>query len=1117
MNRKSSTVLIGSAVLGIVMLLAIYMGLIVTGVIDTRPSALVVVAGSAQKQFDGEALECHEYKIKSGKLQKGHRIEAEFDASLTDVGSMENVVRIKIVDEIGADVTNHYKLETRPGKLTVSPCKLVLRSEDAQKVYDGAWLTNEDWQIVTGKLPSGYTADAKFTGKQTVPGTSKNTFAVSIRNKEGAADRNFSISYIYGTLTVLKRPITVTSYGASKFYDGTPLRYESYTVDGELMDNHYLDVTFPESVTNVGTVTNNISVRVRNKYSDGSTGGDVASYYDITVRVGTLEVKPRPIEISASPCIKNHTGDVLPEGKWYITKGSLVEGHNMSARVDAVKNAEGTVEFMLYDVHVFAEQGEVYDPLIGPEDVTYNYEISLVHGIDRDEMEKLTISSGSKSAPYTGEPLTCEQYALMSGVLEDGHVISPFFTGSQTEIGFSDNTFSVIIIDEATGEDVTYRYDIAYVFGILEVYASSPLTGGEISDDGGLDNDVQNQDATAARVRADRSGRVYLRWKSYGEYAYRESTGSWGWGEAMTYPSASYNMLYSTGRALAAHGKVATTYDIEIYGSQYLLPDYTAEGAAGAVNDVVTAPFTMAYVLEAYSWEYSYAEALRYAAAGLDDDDKELQAYAEFVYAQYLSVPSSTREALAQIAKKNGLEANRLSIIEDVADFVRSAAVYDLNYPDCPAGKDEVVYFLTESKSGVCRHFASAATLLYRTLGIPARYVVGYSTDAVSGTWTEVKGADAHAWVEIFIPGLGWVRIDPTPGVSSDTPADALELTPVKLIGYYNGLAYTVRAEHVVITSGSLQEGHEIVYVEVSGSQTEAGQSASVIGKVIIEDETGKDVTSQYHIVRRDGVIEVRRPTLSVVAASGKKVYDGEVLTAQTFTYSFKNADFASTYEVSASVNGSQTEVGQSENVVENVVVTNADGVDVTHNFDIKCISGTLKVYLYELAMSTESLSKTYDAIPLQGTQLEYDADALYARGHELIYTLPVLEGVGSIANLPDWHILDADGMDISDQYDVRISAGSLRIRPIELTLQTNSAQKTYDGRPLRADGYELVKGALAPGQAFDSYTVTGSQTNVGIGESMVTKIRIVDNYGRDVTANYQITILPGTLTVLAP
>jgi len=124
---------------------------------------------------------------------------------------------------------------------------------------------------------------------------------------------------------------------------------------------------------------------------------------------------------------------------------------------------------------------------------------------------------------------------------------------------------------------------------------------------------------------------------------------------------------------------------------------------------------------------------------------------------------------------------------------------------------------------------------------------------------------------------------------------------------------------------------------------------------------------------------------------------------------------------------------------------------------------------------------------------------------------------VGSIQNTPAWQILDADGQDISAQYDVRIHAGVLRIRPVELTLQTDSASKVYDGKALRVNGFELVKGKLVEGQAFDAYyVITGSQTNVGVSESVVTEIFIVDQSGRDVTANYQITILPGTLTVLA-
>ena len=1116
MNRKSSTVLIGSAVLGIVMLLAIYMGLIVTGVIDTRPSELVIVAASAEKEFDGEPLECHEYTLKKGTLKKGHKIVAEFDAKQTNAGVSENAVTIKIVDSIGADVTNHYEIETRPGKLTVTPCKLVLKSGDTHKVYDGTPLMYEFWDEAAGKVPSGYKVNATFSGSQLVPGTSQNTFTVTIRDQEGRlADRNFSVSYLYGTLTVNKRPLTVTSYGASKVYDGEPLRYESYTVEGSVLDEHLLDVSFPASITNVGEVTNNITVYVRNAYADGSVGGDASGYYDISVRVGTLTVKPRPIEISASPCIKHFSGDILPDGKFYITKGSLVEGHELTVQVDATLNAESTVEYILYDARIFDTQVDVFDPTQEFKEVTQNYEITLFHGIDRDHLEKLIISSGSKSAPYTGDALVCEQYVITDGMLAAGHEIEAYFTGSQTEIGFSDNTFTVAIIDRATGEDVTYRYDVEYEYGTLEVYDTAPSTGGEIGDDGSLDNDVQNQDAIAARIWAQSGGRVYLRWKSYGNYSFRESAGNWGWGEAAAYPSASSNMLYSTGAALAKNGLPEIFYDIEIFGNQYLIPNYVAQGPEGAESDVMLSPSARAYTLGGYTWNYSYLEALRYAALGVNDE--QMKAYTAFVYAQYLDVPASTKAALEQIAAQNGLKANRLSIIEDVASFVRSAAEYEMEYSPCPEGEDEVIYFLTESKSGVCRHFASAATLMYRTLGIPARYVVGYSTYATTQGWTEVKGADAHAWVEVFVTGLGWVRIDPTPAAGGVVDENTLVFSLIKVMGYYTGKPYSAGAENVILSQGSLQPGHVLAYVEVQGSRTEVGESVSTIKKIRIEDGQGNDVTDQYQYVVKDGVIEVRAPSLTVSAASAKKEYDGLELTDPRFTYVFKNTDLGDTYTVTATVSGSQTEVGQSINAISDVRVTDKDGNDVTGNFLIHTNQGTLKVYMYELTISTESATKTYDGQALSAPELTYDQAALEARGHRLEYTMPTITNTGAISNQPTYAVLDKEGNDVTSLYDVRIHAGVLRVQPVRMTIITDSATKTYDGKELRVEGFTLADGRPIEGERIASYQITGSQTNVGVSEAVVTAIQIVDGQGRDTTANYQITIESGTLTVLAP
>jgi len=74
------------------------------------------------------------------------------------------------------------------------------------------------------------------------------------------------------------------------------------------------------------------------------------------------------------------------------------------------------------------------------------------------------------------------------------------------------------------------------------------------------------------------------------------------------------------------------------------------------------------------------------------------------------------------------------------------------------------VNFLTKAKIGSCVQYAYAMTVLTRELGIPARFVVGYTggTQLKDGSYV-VKNTDAHAWTEVFFPSLGWIRFEPTP------------------------------------------------------------------------------------------------------------------------------------------------------------------------------------------------------------------------------------------------------------------------------------------------------------------------------------------------------------------
>lgn len=71
-------------------------------------------------------------------------------------------------------------------------------------------------------------------------------------------------------------------------------------------------------------------------------------------------------------------------------------------------------------------------------------------------------------------------------------------------------------------------------------------------------------------------------------------------------------------------------------------------------------------------------------------------------------------------------------------------------------------------------HFASAATLMLRTLGIPARYVSGFTAELAAGETVEVPDSAAHAWVEIYLDGYGWYPVEVTPSYEGpETEASA--------------------------------------------------------------------------------------------------------------------------------------------------------------------------------------------------------------------------------------------------------------------------------------------------------------------------------------------------------
>ncbi len=167
----------------------------------------------------------------------------------------------------------------------------------------------------------------------------------------------------------------------------------------------------------------------------------------------------------------------------------------------------------------------------------------------------------------------------------------------------------------------------------------------------------------------------------------------------------------------------------------------------------------------------------------------------EDVDENYLIVPVSCKRAVDRICAGAGFSGTPGEIARQIRAYFDEHYTYTLRPGFYYGDPDYITHFLTESRRGYCAHFASSAVMLLRSMGIPARYAEGYvftyEQVVLDGTLVEnadyeryysgyspigetalveieVSDASAHAWVEMYVDGEGWVVFDPTPAADGD-------------------------------------------------------------------------------------------------------------------------------------------------------------------------------------------------------------------------------------------------------------------------------------------------------------------------------------------------------------
>jgi transglutaminase-like putative cysteine protease len=140
--------------------------------------------------------------------------------------------------------------------------------------------------------------------------------------------------------------------------------------------------------------------------------------------------------------------------------------------------------------------------------------------------------------------------------------------------------------------------------------------------------------------------------------------------------------------------------------------------------------------------------------------------YPAWVTNRYLQIPEEITPQLRKLALEITASHNTVyDKVQAITSYLRKEIEYDAEIEDAlPENRDPVLWVLFEYKKGFCMYYASAETLMLRSIGIPARMAVGF----VEGTYDETEGQytvtykDSHAWPEVYFPGIGWVEFEPT-------------------------------------------------------------------------------------------------------------------------------------------------------------------------------------------------------------------------------------------------------------------------------------------------------------------------------------------------------------------
>lgn len=403
------------------------------GTLTITAKPLTITADSAEKVYDGQPLTKNSFT--NTELAEGDKLTATVTGSQTNVGSSDNVASAAVIMAGEENVTANYTITYEKGSLTVTPVTdeviVTVTERGSDYLYDGGEKVVTGYDAVSSNPL--YTAnDYSFSGDATVKSTNAGSYDMELAPEDfkntSANFTNVTFIIVDGKLNIAQRKVLMTSADDEKVYDGTPLTNSTVTVTGDgFAEGEGAAYTVTGSQLDEGSSNNSFTYELNE--------GTLAANYIIETKEGELTVKPilTEITITASSGEKMYDGSALINGGYTFTSGILVDGDVLTAVVEGSQLNAGSS----------ANVVKSYRVMRGETDVTANYRFAeSVDGKLTVTARKVVMTSADDEKVYDGTPLTNDEITVTGDGFIEGEGVTYDVTGSQLDVGSSDNSFT---------------------------------------------------------------------------------------------------------------------------------------------------------------------------------------------------------------------------------------------------------------------------------------------------------------------------------------------------------------------------------------------------------------------------------------------------------------------------------------------------------------------------------------------------------------------------------------------------------------------------------------------------------------------------------------------------